>query len=64
MVPFRELAMLLFIESSASALSNTLLLNSALCDALIGVEGTVACTAGPSAALAGVIGKDICDAED
>jgi hypothetical protein len=45
-----ELA-LLFIESNVSARSKTLPLNIAPNDALCGVEGTVACTAGPRAAL-------------
>jgi hypothetical protein len=36
----------------------------ALYDALCGIDGTVAWTAGPSAALAGVIGMETCDAGD
>ena len=40
-----------FIDSKASALSKTLPLNMPLNVALCGVDGTVACTAGPSAAL-------------
>jgi hypothetical protein len=40
-----------FIESKASARSKTLPLNIAWYDALCEVEGTVACTAGPSDAL-------------
>jgi hypothetical protein len=39
-----------FIERSASARSKTLPLNIALYDVL-GIDGTVACTAGPNAAL-------------
>ena len=54
----------LVIDSKASALSNTLPLNIALYEALCGVEGTVACTAGPSAALWGVIGRGIWEAGD
>jgi len=50
-VPAREDAAELFIERKASARSNTLPLNMALYEALCGVDGTVACTAGPSAAL-------------
>lgn len=50
-VPFREEIEELFIDSRASARSNTFPLNIALYEALCGVEGTVACTAGPSAAL-------------
>jgi hypothetical protein len=41
----------LLIDSKASARSKTLPLNMPLYVALCGVEGTVACTAGPSAAL-------------
>lgn len=52
-----------FIERRASARSNTLPLNIALYDEL-GVEGTVAWTAGPKAALWGVIGSDICPTGD
>ena len=52
-----------FIERRASARSNTLPLNIALYDEL-GVEGTVAWTAGPKAALCGVIGSDICPTGD
>ena len=46
-VPAREPA---FIERNASARSKTLPLNIALYDVL-GMDGTVACTAGPNAAL-------------
>jgi hypothetical protein len=54
----------LFIDSSASARSKTLPVNIELYDALCGVDGTVACTAGPSAALWGVIGSGIWEAGD
>jgi hypothetical protein len=53
-----------FIDSNASARSNTLPLNIELYDALWGVDGTVACTAGPNAALAGVIARGVCDPGD
>jgi hypothetical protein len=54
MVPVRD--MLPIVESSASARSNTLpekalAKDEPVNDALCGVEGTVACTAGPRAAL-------------
>src|SRR4051812_41235153 len=49
-----------FMESKASARSKTLPLNIALY-AGFGVDGTVACTAGPNAALWGVIGNAIGD---
>jgi hypothetical protein len=39
------------IDRKASARSKTLPLNIALYEALCGVDGTVACTAGPKAAL-------------
>ncbi len=42
---------LVFIDKSASARSNTFPLNIPLYEALCGVEGTVAWTAGPRAAL-------------
>lgn len=45
-----------------SARSKTPPLNIALKDALCGVDGTVACTAGPNAALWGVTGSGTCDA--
>jgi len=53
MVPARENDVMepLFMDRKASARSKTLPLNIALYDALCGVDGTVACTAGPSAAL-------------
>ena len=60
-MPAREEAAL--IERRASARSKTLPLNIALYDEL-GVEGTVAWTAGPNAALWGVIGSDICPTGD
>jgi hypothetical protein len=66
-VPFREDITdpdPLFIDSSASARSKTLPVNMELYDALCGVDGTVACTAGPSAALWGVIGSGIWGAGD
>ena len=66
-VPFREDTTdpdPLFIDSSASARSKTLPVNMELYDALCGVDGTVACTAGPSAALWGVIGSGIWEAGD
>lgn len=47
------------MEIKASALSKTLPLNAALKDALWGVDGTVAWTAGPRAALCGVMGSCI-----
>jgi len=50
-VPLREEMELVFIDRSASARSNTFPLNIALYEALCGVEGTVAWTAGPRAAL-------------
>lgn len=59
MVPVLDDAALL---SKASALSNTSLENKGLYVPLCGVLGTVACTAGPRAALAGVIaiGAELC----
>jgi hypothetical protein len=64
-VPAREdAAELPFIESKASARSKTLPLNIALYEALCGVDGTVACTAGPRAALCGVIGSGTWEAGD
>lgn len=58
MVPAREdTTELPFIDRKVSARSKTLPLNMPLYVALCGVEGTVACTAGPSAALWGVIGS-------
>ena len=53
MVPVLEDAAL---ASRVSALSNTVPTNIELYDPPCGVLGTVACTAGPRAALAGVIG--------
>jgi hypothetical protein len=58
-VPFREDIEELLMDKNVSARSKTLPLNTALYEALCGVEGTVAWTAGPSAALWGVIGNGI-----
>lgn len=64
-VPVRDEKLLaLVIDKRASARSKTFPLNIPLYDALCGVDGTVACTAGPSAALAGVIGIGTCDTGD
>ena len=54
----------LFIDIRVSARSKTLPLKMPLYVALCGVEGTVAWTAGPNAALWGVIGSGTWEAGD